>query len=318
MKLVQEESYPVQLVCRLLDYPRSSYYHYTQAQTTSRVQSAPDQEVKEAIQAVADRWSTYGYRRITHQLRRSKEAGGYELRANHKRVRRLMREMGLQGRIPRRKKRTTNSAHSFPRYPNLVEGLAVVRPEQLWVGDITYVRLGSEFVYLAVVMDVFTRSIRGWHLSRWLDADLTETALRRALLVGTPQIHHSDQGVQYAAGGYVQMLVGAGVAISMAEVGQAWQNGYAERVIRTIKEEEVDLSEYIDYNDAYQQIGRFLDEVYQHKRIHSSLGYMTPAEFEAQWVQRNQSCNQVYLGGGVGSQDALAASRSAQPVGAID
>jgi transposase InsO family protein len=184
-----------------------------------------------------------------------------------------MRELGLQGQVPRRKKRTTNSAHSFPRYSNLVEGLAVVRPEQLWVGDITYVRLHSEFVYLAVIMDVFTRSIRGWHLSRWLDADLTETALRRALARPPhriPEIHHSDQGVQYAAGGYVQMLREAGVAISMAEVGQAWQNGYAERVIRTIKEEEVDLSEYVDYNDAYQQIGRFLDEVYQHKRIHSS------------------------------------------------
>jgi transposase InsO family protein len=221
--------------------------------------------------------------------------------------------MGLQGRVARRKKRTTNSTHSFPRYPNLVEGLKVMRPEQLWVGDITYVRLHSEFVYLAVVMDVFTRSIRGWHLSRWLDADLTETALRRALAGPpgrVPQIHHSDQGVQYAAGGYVQMLVGAGVAISMAEVGQAWQNGYAERVIRTIKEEEVDLSEYIDYNDAYQQIGRFLDEVYQRKRIHSSLGYLTPAEFEAQWADRNR--------GNLGSRAELAAGRLLQPVGAID
>jgi transposase InsO family protein len=228
-----------------------------------------------------------------------------------------MAEMGLQGRVARRKKRTTNSAHSFPRYPNLVEGLAVVRPEQLWVGDITYVRLHSEFVYLAVVMDCFTRSIRGWHLSRWLDGDLTQTALRRALAgppVRTPEIHHSDQGVQYAASGYVRMLMEAGAAISMAEVGAAWQNGYAERVIRTIKEEEVDLSEYVDYNDAYQQIGRFLDEVYQQKRIHSSLGYLTPAEFEAQWVERNH--NQGNLG--VESQEALAASRSVRPVGAID
>lgn len=288
MKLVQEEGYSVQVVCRLLDYPRSSYYYYARAQASAPANpTAPvDAQVRDAIQAVAGRWSTYGYRRVTAQLRRSKEVGGYELRANHKRVRRLMEEMGLQGRVARRKKRTTNSNHPFPRYPNLVEGLAVERPEQLWVGDITYVKLHSEFVYLAVVMDVFTRSIRGWHLSRWLDADLTQTALRRALAGPsrrTPEIHHSDQGVQYAAGGYVQMLVEAGVAISMAEVGQAWQNGYAERVIRTIKEEEVDLSEYIDYNDAYQQIGRFLDDVYQRKRIHSSLGYLTPAEFERQW-----------------------------------
>ena len=295
MKLVQQEGYPAQAVCRLLGYPRSSYYHYThitQAQTRVQMQTATDAEVKEAIQAIAGQWSTYGYRRITAQLRRSKEGGGHELLANHKRVRRLMKQMkqmGLQGKVPRRKKRTTNSTHPFPRYPNLVEGLEVERVDQLWVGDITYVRLQREFVYLAVVMDVFTRSIRGWHLSRWLDRDLTEMALRRALAgppCRVPQMHHSDQGVQYAAGGYMQMLVEAGVAISMAEVGQAWQNGYAERLIRTIKEEEVDLSEYINYNDAYQQIGRFLDEVYQRKRIHSSLGYLTPVEFEMQWHQQ--------------------------------
>lgn len=314
MKLVQQEDYPAQAVCRLLGYPRSSYYHYSHYSQSQASPPRPrDEEVREAIQAVASRWSTYGYRRITAQLRRGKAAGGYELWANHKRVRRLMREMGLQGKVARRKRRTTNSQHPFPRYPNLVEGLQVVRPDQLWVGDITYVRLNSEFVYLAVVMDVFTRSIRGWHLSRWLDAELTETALRRALAapLGTPtrsnrvpEIHHSDQGVQYAAGGYVRMLEEAGVQVSMAQVGAAWQNGYAERVMRTIKEEEVDLSEYIDYNDAYQQIGRFLDEVYQHKRIHSSLGYLTPAEFEMQWVRR--------------SQVDFTADRSAAPIGVVD
>lgn len=284
MKLTQHEGYPVQKVCQLLGYPRSSYYHYCQAQA----QNSTDEQVRKAIQAVAGQWSTYGYRRITAQLRRSKAAGGQELVANSKLVRRLMKQMGLQGKVARRKRRTTNSLHPYPRYPNLVEGLEVVRPEQVWVGDITYVRLRYEFVYLAVIMDRFTRSIRGWHLSRWLDADLTETALRRALTSSTcgsrsPEIHHSDQGVQYAAGGYAQMLIEAGIAISMAQVGQAWQNGYAERLIRTIKEEEVDLSEYIDYNDAYQQIGRFLDDVYMRKRIHSSLGYLTPVEFEMQW-----------------------------------
>lgn len=161
------------------------------------------------------------------------------------------------------------------------------------MGDITYVRLQSEFVYLAVIMDVFTRSVRGWHLGRSLDGELTLTALRRALLRGIPEIHHSDQGVQYAAGGYVQMLDGLGASISMAEVGEAWQNGYAERLMRTIKEEEVALSEYIGYNDAYRQIGRFLDEVYQHKRIHSSLGYLTPAEFEQSWRGQQRQPSQL-------------------------
>ncbi len=143
----------------------------------------------------------------------------------------------------------------------------------------------KEFVYLAALMDVFTCCIRGWHLGRGLDQSLTLRALARALAEHTPEIHHSDQGVHYAATAYTARLQAAGVRISMAEVGAAWQNGYAERLMRTIKEEEVDLSEYEDYADATRQIGRFLNEVYMHKRIHSSLGYLTPAEFESQWRQ---------------------------------
>jgi putative transposase len=148
---------------------------------------------------------------------------------------------------------------------------------------ITYIRLCDEFVYLAVIMDVFTRSIRGWHLGRSLDQSLTLIALDRALAGHTPAIHHSDQGIQYAAEAYIQMLRAVDAEISMAEIGEAWQNGYAERLIRTIKEEEVDLSEYECYADAVFQLGRFLNDVYMHKRIHSSLGYLTPAEFEEQW-----------------------------------
>jgi len=159
----------------------------------------------------------------------------------------------------------------------------VERPDQVWVADVTYLRLQKEFVYLAVLMDVYTRSIRGWHLGRTLEQELTLTALQRALEASRPEIHHSDQGVQYAATAYVTRLREAGVAISMAEVGEPTQNGYAERLMRTIKEEHVDLTEYVDYHDAYQQPGRFLDEVYMLKRIHSSLGYLTPAEFESQW-----------------------------------
>jgi transposase InsO family protein len=146
----------------------------------------------------------------------------------------------------------------------------------------SFIRLKTEFVYLAVIMDVYTRSIRGWYLSRTLDQDLTLTALKRALAHRTPEIHHSDQGV-HAATAYTDLLQARGVAISMAEVGESTQNGYAERLIRTIKEEEVDLSDYLDFADAYHQIGRFLEDVYMHKRIHSSLGYLTPVEFENQW-----------------------------------
>lgn len=165
-------------------------------------------------------------------------------------------------------------------------GVEKHRPDEVWVADITYVALQQEFVYLAVIMDVFTRAIRGWHLSRSLDRELTLTALRRALQEHVPFIHHSDQGVQYACWDYVELLLNHGVQISMAAVGKPEENGYAERLMRTIKEEEVDLSDYQDFHDAYQHMGRFLDDVYTRKRIHSALGYLTPTEFEAQWLQQ--------------------------------
>ena len=208
---------------------------------------------------------------------------------NGKRVRRLMAEMGLKGKAPHRGRRTTDSRHGFPRYPNLVERLEITRPDQVWAADITYVRLREEFVYLAVVMDVFTRRVRGWELGRGLDQELTLGALRRALRRGRrPQVHHSDQGVQYAATAYTDLLAGRGVAISMAAVGKPEENGFAERLMRTIREEEIELSEYRDFADALGQLGRFLDDVYNRKRIHSALGYLTPVEFEQQWL-RGQS-----------------------------
>jgi putative transposase len=263
--------YPVSVVCQALGLSRSSYYYPPKERD--------DTAYKSAILEAAGTWPTYGYRRITAQIRRDRQ-----LVVNSKRVRRLMRELGLQAKPPRKRRRTTNSDHDFPRYPNLVQDLEIVHPEQVWVCDITYIRLLVEFVYLAVIMDVFTRCIRGWHLARSLHQDLTLTGLRRALASGRrPAIHHSDQGVQYAAIAYTDTLQSHHISISMAEAGAAWQNGYAERLIRTIKEEEVDLSDYRNYHDAYRQLGRFLDDVYTHKRIHSSLGYLTPAEFEHAW-----------------------------------
>ncbi len=265
------QDYPVSVVCEVLDCARSSYYH--------RPMALPEQGLQQVIEAVAAAWPRYGYRRLTHQLRRE----GWTV--NHKRVARMMRTLGLQAHRKPKRRTTTDSSHAFPRYPNLVEQLEIVRPEQVWVSDITYIRLRQEFLYLAVLMDVFTRCIRGWHLGRSLDQSLTFRALEQALAHSTPEIHHSDQGVQYAAITYTVRLQAAGTHISMAEVGAAWQNGYAERLMRTIKEEEVNLSDYQDYADAMRQIGRFLDEVYMQKRIHSSLGYLTPAEFESQWRQ---------------------------------
>ncbi len=271
--LVQQlrDEYPAVLLCATLELPRSTYYYQRQA-------GEDETTLKARLKTLAGCWPTYGYRRLTVQLRRD-----YQQTVNSKRVRRLMAELELRGECPRRRRRTTNSDHPFPRYPNLVAELAVVRPEQVWVADITYVRLRDEFVYLAVVMDVFTRSIRGWYLGRTLAQELTLTALQRALQTHRPEIHHSDQGVQYAATAYVDLLRTHSIQISMAEVGAAWQNGYAERLMRTIKEEEVDLSDYQNYAEAYQQIQQFLEDVYMRKRIHSALGYLTPVEFEAQF-----------------------------------
>jgi putative transposase len=262
--------------CQLLGVPRSSVYY--------QAQPVPDAEamLKAALLDLAGEWPTYGYRRLTAMMRR------LDWPVNGKRVRRWMDELGISGAPPSRSRRTTNSRHAFPRFPNLVQTLEITRPDQVWVADITYIRLRREFVYLAVLMDVFTRSIRGWHLGRDLDQNLTLAALERALVVAIPSIHHSDQGVQYAATAYVQRLQRLGVTLSMATIGEARENGFAERLIRTIKEEEVYLSDYQDFADALQQIARFLDDVYNIKRIHSALGYLTPREFEQQWREEGQ------------------------------
>lgn len=265
------QDYPARLVCKLLDFPRS-YLYWLPAPPPS-----DEADLRQALVRLAGEWPTYGYRRLTVMLRREGRV------VNAKRVRRLMNALDIHGRLPVRRRRTTNSNHDYPRYPNLVANLEIVRPDQVWVADITYIRLHDDFVYLAVLMDVFTRSIRGWHLGRSLDYALTMTALNGGLRDFVPQIHHSDQGVQYAATEYVQRLEGLHTQISMATVGEPRENGYAERLMRTIKEEAVELTEFRDYADAHAQLGQFIDAVYNRKRIHSSLGYLTPAEFEEQW-----------------------------------
>jgi putative transposase len=266
-----EADYPLTGLCRLVGLSRSSYYYRPMADQSG--------ELVSALKEVARRFPTYGSRRITWQLRRAPQTWW----VNRKRIQRLMRLWGLLKVSRRRPCRTTDSAHGYPRYPNRVKELRIVRPDQVWVSDITYIRLGNGFVYLAVIMDVFTRAIRGWQLSRALDGHLTVQALRRALVSHRPEIHHSDQGVQYAAQAYIELLKAHQVQVSMAAIGQATENGYAERLMRTIKEEEVDLSEYRTFTEAVAQLGHFIDEVYAIKRIHSALGYLTPVEFETAW-----------------------------------
>jgi putative transposase len=268
-ELVNKQGYAVKEVCQFLDLSRSSYYYQSRQEE--------DGALEADLKVVAGQHLVYGTRRLTQQLRRKP----YCYQVNRKRIQRLARKHGLLRPGKRRKVRTTNSQHPYPRYGNLVKELEVVQPDQVWVSDITYVRLHSEFIYLAIILDVYTRAVRGWALSRSIDQQLTLDALEMALEDSQPQIHHSDQGVQYACSAYVNRLQDLGVQISMAAVGKAEENGYAERMMRTIKEEEVDLSEYRSFADAQHQIRVFIEDVYMTKRIHSSLGYLTPAEFEA-------------------------------------
>src|SRR5262245_43526658 len=197
---------PVRLVCRATGWPRSSLY-------LQAAVSADEAELRAALARLAGEWPTYGYRRLTAMLCREGRA------VNGKRVRRLMAELGLRGKAPVRRVRTTDSGHAFPRYPNLVADLEVARPDQVWVAAITYVRLHADFVYLAVLMDVFTRCVRGWELGRTLGQALTLAALERALGQRRPEVHHSDQGVQYATAAYTDRLARVGAAVSMAAVG---------------------------------------------------------------------------------------------------
>ena len=268
-QLVQQEGYAVCQACELLDLSTSSYYYHSNGQEMD--------QIEKALIVEAGNNPTYGTRRLTYQLRRPP----YKFAVNRKRIQRLARQNGLLRPQKARKTRTTNSRHPYPRYENLVKDLEITYPDHVWVSDITYIRLNQDFVYLAIIMDVYTRAIRGWSLSQSLDQHLSLEALYMALESHKPEIHHSDQGIQYACYAYVDLLKKHNIHISMATVGKAEENGYAERFMRTIKEEEVNLSDYNNFADAFCQIGYFIMDVYMTKRIHSSLGYLTPVEFEA-------------------------------------
>ena len=262
-----KEQYPIQLLSETLDCPRSSYYY--------REVESNDEVLIAAIEQIIIRYPFYGYRRVAAELRRQ----GWQV--NHKAVQRIMKTLGLKGRVGQVKHSTTNSRHPFPRYPNLIRNLESQHPDHIWVADITYIGLIDRFIYLAVILDVFTRAVRGWHLGKSLSQSLSITALQKALAKGKPNIHHSDQGIQYAAKGYTDLLDAKDIQISMSDAGCPRQNAFAERFMRTFKEEHVDYSDYADFEDAYQQIAEWIEVVYMTDRVHSALDYATPAEFEA-------------------------------------
>jgi putative transposase len=271
---------PIARMCELVQLPRRSYYHLV-----GRTQPEDQHiELRDQIQRVALEWPSYGYRPMTAELNRR------GLRVNHKLVLRLMREDNLLCLRKRHFVRTTNSRHDLPVYPNLARGMILTGIDELWVADITYVRLLREFVYLAVILDAFSRRCIGWALERHLQAELAIAALRMAIArrgVKAGLVHHSDRGVQYASHEYTGLLEERGIQISMSRRGNAYDNAKAERFIRTLKYEEVYMYEYEDMAEARERIGHFLEEVYNRKRLHSALGYVPPAEFEQSLLSAN-------------------------------
>lgn len=276
MTIREQNSVSISGACREFGVSRSGYCLWL------RRKPQPDLEemnLRAVIQDIALEYTCYGYRRITAELRNRR------IVVNRKRVLRLMRADNLLCVRKVFKPQTTDSNHGLRVYQNLAKDLVVTTVNQLWVADITYIRLIREFVYLAVVIDVYSRRCLGWALSRIIDTQLTLDALDQALarrqgidLSGL--LHHSDQGVQYASRDYIERLMEYNIQPSMSRKGNPYDNAFAESFMKTLKHEEVNLQDYENYDDAHQNIGTFIEEVYNAKRLHSSIGYTTPNEYE--------------------------------------
>jgi putative transposase len=265
----------IERMCRLADVSRAGYYRQWRASQPAREETA----LRDVIQQLSLSHRFYGYRRITALLRQMGWA------VNHKRVQRIRQNDNLlcvTGRTFR--PATTDSRHRFSVYPNLARRMTPTQANQLWVADITYVRLGEAFVYLAVVLDGWSRRVVGWALADHLQASLALEALEMALatrsVIPGELVHHSDRGVQYACGDYVERLVAVGIQPSMSRVGCPWDNAMAESFMRTLKHEEVDGQAYRDLADARDRIEAFIEEVYNRQRLHSALAYRPPVMFE--------------------------------------
>ncbi len=272
-----EKDADIQRLCALGGVSRAGYYRHLAPKASKR----DDADLRDLIQRIALDNRHYGYRRIAHELRRQ------GLLVNAKRVLRLTREDNLL--VLRRRPfvpQTTMSRHGFAIAPNLTRGLQPTGLDQIWVADITYVRLAEDFVYLAVVIDAFSRKVIGWALEDHLEASLAIAALDMAIAARDPApdslIHHSDRGVQYASIAYLARLNERKIAVSMSRPANPYDNAKAESFMKTLKHEEVNAKTYVDLEDARRQIGAFIEHVYNAKRLHSALNYKPPAEFEAE------------------------------------
>ena len=266
----------------------SGYYYKPKRNPMDRARR--DTELRDRIEKVQAEFPRYGYRMLYKYFRREGEV------VNAKRIRRVMREYGLYAQVKRAYVRTTDSDHGFAVYPNLVKGRQADGPNQIWVADITYIRIKTCFVYLAVILDLFSRKVVGWALSTSLHHDLALEALKMALEERNPSegcIHHSDRGVQYACHEYILLAESAGLKISMSRRGNPYDNAFAESFMKTLKHEEVSLWEYESMADVVERIPYFIEEVYNRKRLHSSIGYMPPEEYELLMMEKstNMACN---------------------------
>ena len=278
--MTAERGLSIERMVELGRVSRSGFYRFEDTEAEPDL----DMDLRDAIQKIAVEWPSYGRPRITAELRRR----GWEV--NPKRVYRLMREDNLLCVRKHKFVVTTDSNHGRKIYPNLARKMILTGTDQLWVADITYIRLRDEFVFLGVILDAYSRLVIGWALDRTLENELTLGALRMALarrIVEPGLVHHSDRGTQYASSDYTSLLKEHGITISMSRKGNPWDNAACESFMKTLKYEEVYRNDYRDLAEARASIREFMEKIYNQKRLHSALGYLPPAEFEANLPTRN-------------------------------